>query len=421
MHQTLCPLAKKSIKIPHAPALIVEGKTLSYQELDTLIQATQERLRKRGFSPFDPIPFIAEKELETIVLLFALFREGLIAFPQSSRLSSSWKEKWNPVDPATLFSHRNSKPLPPLIQRNASSLYLFTSGSGGIPKVAILSLDNLILSAEGALSALKLEQGDRWLLSLPLFHVGGLGILFRCFLAGATCVLSTRPLDLALSHHAITHISLVPTQLYHLLEEKKILYPHLKTVLLGGAPFPDSLYKEGLEWELPLMTSWGMTETASLVTCNGQVLPNREVKIDSEGEILVRGPVLFQGYLGAPIQREEWFATKDLGAWENGKLHIKGRKDNLFISGGENIQPEEIERALCSLEEVIEAVVVPKEDPKWGTRPVAFIRQHPGRKLSLEEIHERLKNRIEKFKLPVALHDLAESKHLKQMRKELTP
>ena len=411
MNLSLCPVAEKGAHIPRAPALIIDETIISYHKLDALINATQARVRREGFSPLQPVPFMGENRLETIALLFALFREGHIAFPQSPRLPSPKK----PI----LFSSRCAESLSPLIDQSVPAVYLFTSGSQGKPKIASLSLSNFIASAQGALPSLNLKSGDRYLLSLPLYHVGGLSILFRCFLAGATCVLSSLPVHQALKQHAITHASFVPTQLYTLLQQSPEVYPHLKCLLLGGAALPDSIYKEGIERGLPLMTSWGMTETASLVTLNGDVLPNREVKIDKTGEIHVRGPVLFQGYKDDSIKPGTWFATKDLGEWKGGKLSVLGRKDNLFISGGENIQPEEIERALCSLEGVIEAIVVPKEDPKWGSRPVAFLRHKEGHKLSLDAIHELLRDQLEKFKLPVAIHPLPETKTLKTTRQGL--
>ncbi len=343
MNQTLCPVAIKSAQTPQTPALITDRHTVTYQELDRLIQATGACLRKESFSPFRPIRFTAKKELETIVFLCALFREGLRAFPQSAL---------RPAIEMEFFSSHSLLSTSPLLDLDSPSLFLLTSGTSAEPKIAALSLGNLFASAKGALTSLKVQDGDRWLLSLPLFHVGGLGILLRCFVAGATCVLSSRPIHQALNYFDITHLSLVPTQLYRLLREKSSPFPLLKTVLLGGAPLGEALLNEGLDKGLPIVSSWGMTETASLVTCNGEVLPGREVSIQADGEIFVRGSVLFKGYLNkeeeleTPFNKDGWFATKDLGKWNGDRLMSVGRKDKLLTSGGEKIQPEEIGSAL---------------------------------------------------------------------------
>ena len=161
---------------------------------------------------------------------------------------------------------------------------------------------------------------------------------------------------------------------------------------MGGGPVPPSLVDEALARGLPLHTSYGLTEMASQVTTTppgasleelrtaGRVLPDREVSISERGEILVRGETLFAGYvegeeLDRPLDAEGWFHTGDLGELdEDGYLRVGGRVDNLFISGGENVQPEEIEEALCRLEGVDEAVVVPVPDEEFGARPVAFVR-----------------------------------------------
>jgi O-succinylbenzoic acid--CoA ligase len=177
------------------------------------------------------------------------------------------------------------------------------------------------------------------------------------------------------------------------------VYKHLRCLLLGGAPI-------GIVSDrLPLYTTYGLTEMGSIVTVNGQVLPGREVRLAADGEILVRGACLFQGYLGQdrPI---DWFATGDLGRYEKGRLVIVGRKDWMFISGGENIQPEEIEAQLHAMPEVIEAAVVGKEDAEFGKRPVAFVRAyHP---FTLQQMHDFLRHRLPKFKIPIALYFIEE-------------
>jgi len=187
-----------------------------------------------------------------------------------------------------------------------------------------------------------------------------------------------------------THISLVATQLYRLLEHKdnQVLLRSLKYILLGGSAIPRSLLEKALSLQLPVYVSYGLTEMSSQVATGkveasdqpcARLLPYRQLKIDSDGQILVKGEVLFKGYLhqnkiALPLTKDGWFKTGDLGKLEHGCLSVLGRLDNMFICAGENIQPEEIENVLLRLPQVKEAVVVPKEDAQYGTRPVAFIR-----------------------------------------------
>jgi len=234
--------------------------------------------------------------------------------------------------------------------------------------------------------------------------VGGLGVLFRSYLAKSYVLLSS-------NWELATHLSLVPTQLYRLLKAPTDM-PHLKTILLGGAPLPD------LETPWNVLPTYGMTEMSSQIITDHRVHPYAEVKIGDDQEIWVRGPVLFQGYyekgdITRPL-KDGWFQTKDLGRWENDRFRIIGRKDNLFISGGENIQPEEIEeviRRVCGLHEV---VVVPMPDEEFGARPAVFLKDP----IPLEKLQEILKSHLPKYKIPVKSFELPET-GLKPHRKTL--
>jgi len=139
---------------------------------------------------------------------------------------------------------------------------------------------------------------------------------------------------------------------------------------------------------------------------SAKILNYRKVKISKEGEILVKGETLFKGYLDTdnlnlPLDDEGWFHTGDLGCLTGeGQLQVSGRKDNMFISGGENIQPEEIERCLCQLEEIEKASVVPVENKEFGHRPVAFIKWTQNSTLNKEMITAFLQGHLPKFKIP---------------------
>lgn len=397
-----CPIEEHAKRTPSSPALIQDGITLSYRELDSHIQSHQ---LSEGI-----VSFSANSSLESIVTLFAHFRSGYAAYPRNYRLPQT--------------------PKLPFALDEIPALILDTSGSSGPPKQAALSLFNLVQSALGAIDTLNLESRDRYLLSLPLYHVGGIGIAMRTFCAGATLVLTSSPLERAIDQFKITHLSCVPTQLYRLLQHPTTL-PSLKALLLGGAPIGTQLFDTGRSQGLPLMPTYGMTEMSSMITCSrsslfslGQTLPGRELKIGTNGQILVRGNTLFLGYItkegyDSPTDSEGWLHTGDLGAQISGNLFVRGRKDNLFISGGENIHPEEIEQALCNLGSILEAIVVPKPDPEWGARPVAFVNfgDHPP--LSLEDIREQLSEVLPRYKLPIDLKLLPRSTRLKPSRQGL--
>lgn len=344
----MCPLKDAARDAPNQIAILSNSLSLTFAELDKYVDQlkTQELIAKEPTSP------------HLIARFFAAWRCGQTIFPINPRL---------PFHP------------PPISE--TASLLLLTSGSTGTPKVAKFSLSSLLANAENTLSPLDLCPNDQWRLTLPLYHVGGIGILLRCILARATIVLDDSP--------NITHLSCVPTHLYRATP----IYKHLRCLLVGGAPVPKYLF--------PVRETYGLTEMGSMVTLDGKVLPAREVRLADDGEILVRGPCLFQGYMGGSPP-ENWFATGDLGRCEGGNLIITGRKDWMFISGGENIQPEEIERELLSLPQVYEAVVIGKEDPEFGKRPIAIVKAETG--FDLKQMQHALHQRLPKYKIPTALH-----------------
>jgi O-succinylbenzoic acid--CoA ligase len=142
---------------------------------------------------------------------------------------------------------------------------------------------------------------------------------------------------------------------------------------------------------------------------SGKPLRYREVKISDDGEILVKGKTLFSGYLEdeimvKPFDKDGWFHTGDLGDFDHrGNLQVVGRKDNLFISGGENIQPEEIESYIQNIKGVECAAVVPLRCSEYGNRPLALVSMHAGCELSLEQLRGELEDLLPHYKLPVAV------------------
>jgi o-succinylbenzoate---CoA ligase len=431
-----------ALAAPTTAALVGARGITSYEELDRMVSAAALGLGE--LEPGSRVALQLPKDERYVALVLALIRAGHVACPISDRLPPRGVAQLlgtaacsglisedqellqtagsglHRLAPEVLLREGRQRAEPADIPQERPATIIFTSGSTGAPKAAIHTFGNHYHSALGSNANIALRPGDRWLHSLPLYHVGGLSILFRCLLAVATVALpqpGTTPGE-SIAGLAATHVSLVSTQLSRLLRESVDL-GGLQAVLMGGGPVPPSLVDEALARGLPLHTSYGLTEMSSQVTTTrpgasleelrtaGRVLPNREVSISEEGEILVRGETLFAGYaegekLDRPLEAEGWFHTRDLGEIdESGYLRVGGRMDNLFISGGENIQPEEIEEALCRLDGIDEAVVVPVLDEEFGARPVAFVRA-AGRKP--EELAQELEPLLPRFKIPISFY-----------------
>ncbi len=332
----------------------------------------------------------------------------------------------------------------PLLNPDAWSTIIFTSGSSGFPKAVVHTLANHFFSALGSNGIMQLKPGDRWLLSLPLFHVGGLAIFFRSLLSGSSIVIPSKNKSLIqnIEKNQITHLSLVPTQLQRILKTDKgsNFLRKMKLILLGGSAIPESLMEQSSRLGLKLKTTYGSTEMASQVATScpvktkkgwlatGEVLPFREVRISSQNEIELRGKTLFCGYLSKsglkqPFDNQGWFSSGDTGyliknykktylnrislekktnqpqlAAKNDYLIVSGRKDNMFISGGENIHPEEIESSLLQFPGTERVAVVAVKDPEFGQRPVAFVESSVSS--SERELRKFLEISLPRFKIP---------------------
>ena len=437
------PIAHLAEQAPTQCALISSDKQWTYSELHNTIHAIYLDLKQRGVLPGERVAFLAESKWQSIALLFALFRLQAIACPLSTKL---------PQEQIAISLQRlgcqellaldtlptTSCPAPSCeVYPNAPALFLFTSGTLKNPKIAVLTVNNFFFSAVGSLDILKLQHSSRCLLSLPLYHVSGLSILFRSFFAGATVCLSDQPMAEAIKNLKITHLSVVPTQLFRLLQEPQdalqTIAMQLQAILVGGAPLSAHLCATALQQGLKIMPTYGMTETSSQVAINpnptptscdqGIVLPYREVKIAETKEVLVRGKTLFKGYFdkesgtGLPCNAEGWFATGDLGELHADTLCIIGRKDNLFISGGENVQPEEIEAHLLTFPGVIQAVVIATLDEEFGALPVAFVQME--QEIVQQEIQDYLKHKLPSYKIPKKILPLPPHTGLKPSRAAL--
>ncbi|BAO43554.1 class I adenylate-forming enzyme family protein [Thiolapillus brandeum] len=276
------------------------------------------------------------------------------------------------------------------LESGAPCLLLATSGTTGRPRLVELTGDALQHSARAACDFLQLEQGDRWLACLPLHHIGGLSVLLRCAWRGATAVLadgfSPRHVLQQLYEYRITHVSLVPTMLYRLLEQKTRPPDSLRVVLLGGASSSQSLVDEAMQKDWPVCPSYGLTEAASQVATvyppkpgwqegeAGMPLPHMELEVQEQtGAIRIRGPSVaccYRQETGARfplLDADDWLDTGDVGWLDDASgLHVVGRRDDMLISGGENIHPAIVEGVFSECPGVGQVAVTALNDACWG-------------------------------------------------------
>ncbi|WP_286809438.1 o-succinylbenzoate--CoA ligase [Leclercia sp. UBA2479] len=404
------------------PALRLNDDALSWQQLCERVDRLATGFQRQGLGEGDGVMLLAHNHPQTLLAWLALLQCGARILPVNPQLPRPLLDVLIPqmtlrfallLDGAfdglsrlTLDDQPGDYAAPWQPERLASMT--LTSGSTGLPKAAVHTCAAHLASAAGVLSLMPYGDDDDWLLSLPLFHVSGQGILWRWLQAGARLtVREKQPLEQALQ--GCTHASLVPTQLWRLLNgECRIA---LKAVLLGGAEIPVELTARAREAGIRTFCGYGLTEFASTVCAKeadgapdvGSALPGREVQVVN-GEVWIRAQSMAAGYWrdGAllPLVNEQgWFATRDRGEWHNGRLTILGRMDNLFFSGGEGIQPESLERIIVTHPRVNQVFIVPLDDAEFGQRPVAVVECEPG--TDITELPEWVQGKLARFEQPV--------------------
>jgi o-succinylbenzoate---CoA ligase len=295
---------------------------------------------------------------------------------------------------------------------DGTAVIVGTSGSTGSPKGVELSAAALRYSARASLDRVGARPGERWLCCLPVTHVAGLQVLVRSLLSGTEPVLVERA-DADTMAAGVTsgcaHVSLVPTQLQRLLPDDGAATPlaGFSSVLLGGAAAPAGLLAAARAAGVPVVTTYGMTETCGGCVYDGFPLDGVRVEVREDDRIWIGGPVLFSGYRGGPpeISRardSNWFRTGDLGRMDaSGRLTVRGRADDVINTGGHKVVPGEVAAALQACPGVRDVAVLGEPDPEWGERVVAVVvPADPAHTPALELLRLHVRARLPRYAAP---------------------
>jgi O-succinylbenzoic acid--CoA ligase len=337
--------------------------------------------------------------------------------------------------PTDLGSHEADLPLLGEVDLDAVCTKVLTSGTSGRSKLVELTYGNHLWSAVGSAFNLGVDPDDRWLCCLPLFHVSGLSILLRSVIYGTTAVVQDG-FDLdrvaeTLEDGEVTIVSLVTTMLTRLIDAGAAI-ERPRAILVGGGPVPDEILSEALGLGATVVQTYGLTEAASQVTTlapadaqrkrgsAGRPLLTTHVRIN-DGEILVQGPTVAPAALDA----DGWLHTGDAGRIdEDGFLWVAGRRDDVIVTGGENVAPEEVEEVLAAHPDVIEAAVVGRPDPDWQNAVVARIVARDGTHPDADGLRGWCAARLAPYKIPKSFEfaeTLPRTAGGKLLRRELRP
>lgn len=314
--------------------------------------------------------------------------------------------------------------------------YFFTSGTSSTPKIVPLKRRQMHEAARVSAKNIKLCKNECWLLCLPLHHIGGISVILRSLLYRSAIY----RMDYFSREEAVKNLSknkqivaasLVPTMLSRLLDDPSFsTHASFKAMLLGGGPIAPELLEATINRNIPVITSYGMTETCALIAANstftqtknegdlnsvGHIFEPNEIEIRDEindpapagtsGTIWLKGPQVFDGYYGSSkrssFDKKGWFNTGDYGRLDNDRnIYIEARGTDLIITGGENVSPFEVEAALNKMGLIHETAVFGVPDEEWGQKVVAAVVFKQGENASLPGMQKFLESELEGFKLP---------------------
>ncbi|MBX6363185.1 MAG: AMP-binding protein [Gemmatimonadetes bacterium] len=447
----------------------VRGDRLTYAELDAGADRWAAALASLGVGPGDLVAVLASNRREQVELFFACGRLGAALVPLNWRLapaelgpiladarprvllgdsrfraaaeaaaplphSAVWLDL--DADAPRLLGRAGAPPEDRAVGPDDPALVLYTSGSTGRPKGAVLPHRQLVWNAVATTTSWELGPTDVAPISTPLFHTGGWNVFATpLWHRGGTVVLldafdPAAFLDV-MAEEGCTFALTVPTQLMMLLQAPSWgrPLPALRSFMSGGAPLPPALAERVRASGYRLREGYGLTEcgpncfastdeaslrrpgsvgwpiahlSMRLVTEDG-----REAEVGEPGELLLRGPQRFAGYLRDPARTAEaltpdgWLRTGDLARRDaDGAFYICGRRKEMFISGGENVFPGEVEAALADCEGVLEVAVIGVPDALWGEVGRAFVVRRPGTTLTAADVVAHVRARLAAYKAP---------------------
>ncbi len=420
-------LEQRSRTCPDRVALIDGRREISFAELELEASAAARRLAAKGVRAGSVVVLELEPGIEHAVALHALMKLGAVSVPLDFSMAEPERDRaLTEIAPDLIVATEADSSGPeadlPLLGEHdldAPQCRILTSGSSGDPRAVTLTYGNALWSAVGSAFNLGVDPADRWLCCLPLHHVSGLSILLRSAIYGTGAVLhdgfETDAVAAALETRQLTIVSLVPTQLERLLQVEAPL-ENPRVILVGGGPVSVDALRKATDQGATIVQTYGLTEAASQVTTlapedahsrlgsAGRPLLTTHLRIHQE-EILVQGPTVAPGC----ADDAGWLHTGDRGSIdEDGFLYVHGRLDEMIITGGENVAPEEVEAALISHPDVAEVAVVGREDREWGEVVEAAVVPSEGATPPEGELREHCAQYLAGFKVPKRIHLVSE-------------
>lgn len=469
-------LIQRAYLTPNKIALSYEDEKWTFAELKHHAMRYAGQLKAQHIQQNDRIALMGKSNVEMVFMIHGAMLLGVEIVMLNNRLTAK-EIAWQVEDahvkavifeddfkgkmefvksnhmPFSMVRHTAKKDFE--VERNWSShktiTIMYTSGTTGFPKGVRQTAENHTSNALSSVLNLGLEEKDCWLCTMPLFHISGFSILVRSVLYGMEVRLyekfDAKNITNDIVNGRVTRMSVVSVMLSQILAElekrKETAHPSFKTMLAGGGSVPIDYLKRADACQIPILQTYGMTETSSQtatlsasdamrkVGSAGKPLFFNEIKIKDthhayeHGEVYIKGPHVTPGYIGRfkennPLE-EGWFPTGDIGYLDDeGYLYIVDRRSDLIISGGENVYPAEIENVLSAHSKIREVGVCGKEHSEWGETPVAFV--VVSEEVSAEELIQFCSQRLAKYKIPKEVffvQELPRNASNKLLRREL--